>query len=263
MPAAEDDLTLLIRAARMAGDIALRHFRAGPQAWEKPDAAGPVSVADLEVDAALRETLTAARPDHAWLSEESADNPARLTARRVFVVDPIDGTRAFLDGQESFAHAIALVEDGQPVAGVVYLPAKDLLYAAARGMGATRDGQPIRPGAATDPDTARLLATRPALAPEHWPQGVPQGPHESRPSLAWRLCLVAEGRFDALVTMRAAWEWDIAAGTLILAEAGATVTDSAGRAPAFNSPARLQAGVIAAGPALHAALLARRAPPPD
>lgn len=258
MQGPNDDLALLTRAARIAGPIALRHFRQDPKTWDKDDGAGPVSEADLEVDAALAEVLRGARPDYGWMSEETPDDPDRLDRERVFVVDPIDGTRAFLEGTSAFSHALAVVERGRVIAAVVYLPAQERLYAAALGQGATLNGAPIRVSDAESPAAATILATRPSLLPEHWPGGVPDAERGYRPSLAYRLCLVAEGRFDALVTFRDSWEWDIAAGTLIIREAGGIVTDAGGGAPDFNTPRRQQGGCIAAAPGLHARLLELR-----
>ena len=116
----EADLDLIIRAAEEAGRIALAHWRGTFRHWEKDEGAGPVSEADLAVNAALEQALRAARPDYGWLSEESPEDPRRATAARVFVIDQIDGTRAFIAGEDGFAVAVAVVEDGQPVAGVVH-----------------------------------------------------------------------------------------------------------------------------------------------
>jgi len=258
LPGPERDLELLTTAARAAGDIAMRYFRNDPERWEKADEQGPVTQADMEVNAALESQLRGARPDYGWMSEESADEPERLSAARVFIIDPIDGTRAFIDGNTAFAHAIAVAEAGRIVAGAVYLPAQDKLYAAAAGQGATLNGAPIavrRPGRA---GSAQVLSNRAALEPKHWPGGVPDVERVFRPSLAYRLCLVAEGRFDAMVTFRNAWEWDTAAGTLIAAEAGAAVSDGQGREMCFNAPSRAHDGCIVAAPKLHADLLRRR-----
>jgi myo-inositol-1(or 4)-monophosphatase len=252
----EADLALLERAARAAGEVARARAADPGRVVEKPGGHGPVSEADLEVDRLLRAELTAARPDYGWLSEESEDTGARLAATRVFVVDPIDGTRAFLAGEPAWAISVAVVEAGAPIAGVVHLPALDRTYAAARGQGARLNGAPIAAGTRADPDGARVLANAGQMAPAHWPGGVPAVRRLFRPSLAYRLCLVAEGEADATVTFRDTWEWDVAAGTVILAEAGARVTDRTGRAPRFNVPVPILPGLIAAGPALHARLLA-------
>ena len=254
MPAT-DDLALLLDAAREAGEVAMGHFRADPDWRDKPGGQGPVSEADLAVDALLRERLLGARPDHGWLSEEAEDDPARLERRRVFVVDPIDGTRSFLAGDRTWGVAVALVEDGRPVAGVMHMPALEATYAAAEGAGARRDGAPIRASGRGSPEGARVLSNRVSLSPERWPGGAPSVERHFRPALAHRLCLVAEGRFDAALSLGSVWEWDVAAGALIAAEAGAAVTDGAGRPLRFNTPERRGPGIVVATPGVHAGLL--------
>jgi myo-inositol-1(or 4)-monophosphatase len=251
----EADRRLLEAAARAAGETALGFLSRPNRVEEKPGGHGPVSEADLAVDAELRETLLAARPGYGWLSEESEDDPARLAARRVFIVDPIDGTRAFLAGQKAWALSLAVVEAGRPVAGVVHLPALGRTYAATAGGGATLDGRPI--AAAPPAAPARVLAAGGSLDPRYWPGGPPPVERHFRPSLAYRLCLVAEGRFDATFSFRDTWEWDVAAGDLIAREAGAAVTTRAGAALAYNLPSPRLPGIVAAAPALHTALLAR------
>lgn len=252
----EPDLDLLIEAARGAARIARPFWSGDNTVWEKgPD--DPVSEADFAVDTYLRETLTAARPGHGWLSEETEDGEDRLAAERVFVVDPIDGTKAFIRGEKTWAHSIGLVENGEPLAGVVYLPMHDKLYAAARGVGATLNGKPIRTGYLGRADGASILANRTSFEPSHWPGGVPDARREFRPSLAYRLCLVAEGRFDGMLTLRDTWEWDVAAGALIAEEAGAGVTDRHGAALRFNARAPAVPGVVTAPGPLHADLMSR------
>ncbi len=249
------DLPLLIDAARAGGEIALRHWRQDPKVWDKGDGAGPVTEADLAVDSLLRETLRNARPGYGWLSEETEDSPARLDHRSVFIVDPIDGTRAYVAGETPFALSLAVVTDGVPVAAVVYLPAKDKLYAAASGQGASLNGAPI--GVSVPRDTARLLVTKPNFDPVHWPGGLPKATRHFRPSLAYRLALVAEGAFDGMLTLRAAWEWDIAAGALLVSEAGGVVSDAVGAPLRFNAPHPQTDGAIAAPAPLHADLMRR------
>lgn len=254
MPAS--DLALICDAARQAGAIALGFWQQSPQVWEKPGL-GPVTEADLAVNAHLRAALQAARPDYGWLSEEDPDGPERLGAERVFVLDPIDGTRAFIAGEAHFAVSLAVVQAGQPVAAVVYLPARDRLYCASVNGPALCDGQPIAASAQPSEVGARVLTTGPTLAPENWPGGVPDVQRSFRASLAYRLCLVAEGRYDAMLTLRPAWEWDIAAGALIAARAGAVVTDRHGAALAFNRPHPQAEGVVCAAPGVHAGLIGR------
>lgn len=251
------DLALLIAAAEAAGAIALKHFGRSPEVWDKAGDAGPVSAADLEVDRMLRQELTAARPGYGWLSEETADGPERLAADRVFVVDPIDGTRAFLNGEAGWAVSIAVVEHGKAVAGAVHLPKLGRIYAAEAGGGATRNGAAIHVSAGAGLEGARVLANASNFAPEHWQGGVPPIKRHFRPSLAQRLCLTAEGRFDAMLMLRDAWEWDVAAGDLIAREAGARSTTRHGEPARYNNARPMVAGIVTAAPALHAALIGR------
>lgn len=252
------DVGLLSDLVREAGEMALARADAPGAVHHKPGGGGPVSEADLAIDRFLRERLLTARPDYGWLSEETEDDPGRLAASRVFVVDPIDGTRAFLAGQPTWAISAAIVEAGAPVLGIVHLPALSKTYVAERGGGATRNGRPIAPSARRELDGAQVLASSNQFTPEHWPGGVPAIDRQFRPSIAYRLCLVAEGRFDAMLTFRPSWEWDVAAGALIAAEAGAVVTDASGRPLAFNRPDPRVAGLVVGPARLHAALIARR-----
>ena len=259
MQGPEDDLSLLLAAASEAGEIAMRYWRNEPRFWDKGDDQGPVSEADLEVNRHLEARLRAARPDYGWLSEESADDASRLDAKRVFIIDPIDGTRAFLDGQEGFSHSLAIAEGERIIAGVVHLPARAVTYAASAHGPATRNGQPITPKEA-EIAAATVLANKPTLNPALWRDGIlPPFRREFRPSLAWRLCLAAEGAFNAAVSLRGAWEWDIAAGSLIAERAGCIVSDRRGRAMGFNSAGAKLDGLVIAPPQLHAQIMARLA----
>jgi len=253
-----EDLALLTKLAEAAGDIAMRHFRNEPAFWEKDGGQGPVSEADLEIDALLVERMKSARPDYAILSEESENDDTRISAQDVFIIDPIDGTRAFLGGTSAFSHALAVVRDGVVRAAVVFLPAQERFYAAVAGAGATLNGDAIAARQGAELPYVTILANKAALASDAWSGAVPEVKRAYRPSLAYRFCLVAQGRFDGLITLRDAWEWDTAAGTLIAQEAGATVTDGQGNALRFNSPSAKHKGCITAPPALHAQLMAQR-----
>ncbi|SFE33365.1 inositol monophosphatase family protein [Roseivivax sediminis] len=243
MPAT--DLPLLIEAARAAAETATRHIGAPLDVREKPGGQGPVTSADLAVNDTLAEVLLSARPAYGWLSEESGHDPTRMLAPSTFIVDPIDGTRSFIDGADIWAHSLAVCDGGQVTAAVVYLPLVDKLYTASLGHGAYLNGTPIAPSGRTELNGARVLATSPNMAPKFWPNGVPNVKRSHRPSLAYRLCLVAEGRFDAMFTFRETWEWDIAAGTLVVSEAGAPVTDGKGGALRFNTEGGTVDGVWA------------------
>ncbi len=246
MPA--HDLPLLIDAARMAGRVATSFAGKSAQRWDKPGGAGPVTEADLAVNAMLESSLQLARPDYGWLSEESEDTAHRLSRDRVFIVDPIDGTRSFVEGSNTWAHSIAVAERGVITAAVVYLPLRDKLYAAALGQGATCNGSPITASVRTPLDQSTILTAKPALMEKHWKaKAVPTFKRSYRPSLAYRLALVAEGRFEAMLTLRQSWEWDIAAGALIAAEAGGIATDRTGAALRFNNADPRLNGVVAGG----------------
>lgn len=257
MPEA-DDLSLLVEAARAAGDIARGYFKRAPKTWEKPGSGGPVTEADLAVNEMLEERLRTARPGYGWLSEESPDDPARLEAARAFVIDPLDGTRAFIEGDHGWTHSLAVVDRGQVRAAVIYQPMTDRIYTAAHGHGAHRDGQKITVSSTEALDGATILASRTNFEPWHWKEArVPAVTRRFRSSLAYRLGLVGEGRFDAMLSLRPTFEWDVAAGALIVTEAGGRVTDRLGAAPRFNRPDPMLNGIIAAGPRIHAEIAGR------
>ena len=213
----------------------------------------------LAIDRFLQDRLIGARPDYGWLSEETEDDGARLDHERVFIVDPIDGTRAFVDGGAAFSHVIAVAEKGVIVTAAVHLPVMSKTYDAHKGGGAILNGEPIRASFQPDLADADVLTARANLKPEHWDGDTPPIKASFRSSLAYRMCLVAEGRFDAMLTFRDAWEWDVAAGTLIVEEAAGIVTGSRGEALVYNNAKPKLPGIIAGGPDIHSALLARRA----
>lgn len=256
------ELTLLESAAKAAGTLALSFWKKRPKAWDKGDGAGPVSEADLAVNDLLETTLRSARPDYGWLSEESADDPARLSKDYVFIVDPIDGTRAFLNEDGSFAHAIALVRNGTVIAGVVHLPVPGLTYTAHESDVARLNGAPLQPGRMHQVQGASVLTSKLSDDPAHWRGPIPDYRRGFRPSLAWRLCLVAEGRFDATLSLRPAWEWDTAAASLIAQRAGLLATDRLGAALRFNRAHPQSNGLLVANPKLHADFLDKLQPWP-
>ncbi|SFL27881.1 3'(2'),5'-bisphosphate nucleotidase CysQ [Shimia haliotis] len=245
------DLQLLLDAANEAGRIATSYTGASAVSWDKPDGAGPVTEADLAVNKMLEATLLGERPDYGWLSEESQDNPDRLGAERSFIIDPIDGTRSFIDGSDTWAHSLAIADRGEVVAAVVFLPKRERLYAAAKGQGATLNGAPIKASAQPLLTEAKVLAARPVMHSDLWRDKAPEFQLGYRPSLAYRLALVAQGRFDAMLTLRPTWEWDIAAGDLILREAGAVVSDRMSEPLVFNKADPRLNGVVAGGAPLQ------------
>lgn len=251
------DLQLLTEAAHGAGDIARKYFQADPETWDKGDGQGPVTEADLAIDRMLNAELLASRPDYGWLSEETEDSTARLDDEHVFIIDPIDGTRAFIAGETHFAHSLAIARNGLITAAVVHLPMKGLTYSASLGGGAFLNGKRISPTDQPDMEMARVLVTRSTLKPDLWPGGVPDLKRSFRPSLAYRMCLAAEGKYDAMLTLRPTWEWDVAAGDLITREAGGITTTRANMPAIYNNPKPQLDGMIAAGARLHKQLIDR------
>jgi myo-inositol-1(or 4)-monophosphatase len=244
-----DDLKLLESAVRAAGGIARNYYGGDVRRWNKAGGS-PVTEADLAVDKFLRETLCAARPDYGWLSEESVDGFARLERPRVFVVDPIDGTVAFLKQRPHFTVCAAVVEAGRPNAGVVYNPITGEFYAGLAGGGATLNGAPIHVSDRSEIEGARMLGPKNLFA-----QGWPRLEVTTLSSIAYRLALVAAGSQDAMISLTVKHDWDLAAADVIVQEAGGVLSDQAGRKLLYNRPTATQRATIAAGPKLHGLLL--------
>lgn len=255
------DLTLIRDAALAAGALAETERTRGLKITSKPGGS-PVTSADLAVDAMLRERLMAARPDYGWLSEETADSTERLTRRRIFVVDPIDGTVAFMKGRPWWCVPIAVVEDGQPVAAVIHVPSTGETYEATANRGARLNGRPIAASDETTLDDAAVLADARLMEGSNWPEPWPPMRYEKRNALAYRMALVASGAFDAAIALTPKWDWDVAAGALIAAEAGAKVSDHHGRSWRFNQSDPRQASLVCSAPALHPLIIRRTAPIP-
>lgn len=254
-----DDLDLILSAAQEAGALILERREAGLTVEYKANNS-PVTDADLAADALLTERLRTARPDYGWLSEETADNPERLERRRIFLVDPIDGTRAYARGRPWFAVSIAVVEDGAPVAGVVLAPALDETYTAVAGGGAFLNGERIVHSGRTDLADAAMVGDKALFAHPAWHTPWPPMRIESRNSLAYRMCLVASGAFDAAVAPGDKSEWDLGAADLIAREAGAVICDRHGQPFVYNRPDPSHAGLVACAPGLATLILNRLRP---
>ncbi len=253
---AKDDLALLQEAARRGGACAMGWF-ANPGEVTEKSPNHPVTKADLETDALLQDFLRSARPDYGWLSEESVDDGSRLTAKRTFVVDPIDGTRAFIAGKPHFTICLAVVQAGRPISAVVYNPALDELYSAQINQGATCNGAPISCNPRESLSGARMLAHDGLFAHKGWAEPWPNMHTGSRNSMAYRMALVGAGTWDATLTLRPKSDWDLAAADLIASEAGAVITDPHGQPFRYDLQNTVNEGVICAGPALHALILER------
>ncbi len=243
----------LAEVATAAGEIALSMFRADVETWTKSNDS-PVTAADLAVDAYLRERLQALAPDYGWLSEESADSPDRLSRRRVWVVDPIDGTRGFMAGGSDWSISAALVEDGRPIAGALFAPVTNELFLASLGGGATRNGAPIAASQRAGLDGATVAGPNGALDAMERRARIQRVPRAR--SLALRLARVATGELDLTLAGAAANDWDIAAADLIVHEACGAVTSYDGAVPRYNAPSPRHRPLVCAGLNLHGPVLA-------
>src|SRR6201987_6021914 len=234
----ENDLTrevkLAKKAAREAGEILRGYYkREGLKVGSKGHD-NPVTQADLEADRAIKKLLRDPFPEYGWLSEETVDNDARLKCRRVWIVDPLDGTKEFINGIPEFSVAIALIEDGVPILGVTYNPIKREMYWAARGTGCHLNTSRVRVTRTRNLKGGTVLASHSETSRGEWQvfHGMLKGSQTG--SVAYKLAMVAAGKGDATFTRSPKSEWDIASGAALLAEAGGTMTDIHGALIRFN-----------------------------
>ena len=239
------ELDLLHDAAVEAGAIAVNYFRKDPKVWWK-EGHSPVSEADFAVDDFLKQRLLSARPDYGWVSEEMQEE-AGTVSDRFFVVDPIDGTRAYLRGEDTWCVSVALVADGRPVAGVIVAPSLDETFTATADGPALMNEAPCRVSR-PDADAQLKLSMPDSMRKTLQKAGAePFAAMKSIPSLAYRVALVADGRLDGTLVRPNANDWDIAAADLILERAGGGLTDSLGRALLYTSAPRRHGLLMASG----------------
>jgi myo-inositol-1(or 4)-monophosphatase len=245
------ELALSRKAAIAAGKIISSHFRARDYIVGSKGKGNPVTSTDLAADRAIKEILLDKFPGYGWLSEETADNPDRLQRKRVWIVDPLDGTKEFIQRVPEFCIAICLAEDGVPVLGVTYNPIKREMYWAARGTGFHLGNKRVHATRTRTLKHATVLASRSEIARGEWKvlEGtvlvIPTG------SVAYKLALVAAGVGDATFTRSPKSEWDIASGAALIMEAGGRITDIDGADLRFNKPEVKVRGLIASNGPLH------------
>ncbi|WP_077962233.1 3'(2'),5'-bisphosphate nucleotidase CysQ [Ensifer adhaerens] len=252
----EADLQLIKTAAVAAGQTALGYFRKSPDVRWKNEGRSPVSEADLAANDVLKTRLLAARPGYGWLSEETDDDLSRLSRETVFVVDPIDGTRAFIAGKELWCVSVAVVHRGQPVAGVLYAPALDELFEAVAGGSALKNGAQISVREAKPGETLHLAAAEDTIGklPAPYRSAVTRIPHV--PSLAYRLAMVADGRIDGTLVKKNSHDWDLAAVDLVLASAGGALVDLDAQPLSYNRSTVVHGVLCAAAKPLLPGLIA-------
>jgi myo-inositol-1(or 4)-monophosphatase len=250
------DLDQLLSAVREAGALAMSYFGQSPRSELKADGTS-VSEADLAVDALLKERLHATNSAYGWLSEESEDDLIRLTKSRVWIVDPIDGTRAFLKSKPEWTICAGLVEDGHSLLAAVYNPATEEFFHAVRGGGAFLNGTRISVREPVDLEGCCLAASRTQLHSKQWASPWPELETIWVNSIAYRLALVAAGKCDGTISLSGKSDWDIAAAHLLVDEAGGIVTTHDASPLVYNLENPRHSSVVSAGPALHTALIAR------
>ncbi|MGR9294232.1 3'(2'),5'-bisphosphate nucleotidase CysQ [Rhizobium leguminosarum] len=230
----QSDLTLIADAAKEAGAVAFGFFNQSPEVWWKNEDRSPVSAADFAANKTLETILRKARPDYGWLSEETDDDADRLTRETLFIVDPIDGTRAFLGGQKVWCVSVAVVHRGRPVAGVLYAPALEELYEAVEGGVALKNGVPFTVSAAGAEEMSRLAIGDDLLKtfPSAFRDRVTR--EKYIPSLAYRIAMVADGRLEGTFVKGNSHDWDLAAADLILVCAGGGLVDIEGQPIVYN-----------------------------
>lgn len=249
------DRARLEQICREAGDIAMRQWPGAGHAlesWEKAPG-NPVCAADLAVDAYLKRELGRLLPAAGWLSEETADDPARLGRNLIWLVDPIDGTRDFIRGRSGWAVSVALISAGRPLIGTLVAPARGEAWSAIAGQGATLNGAPLSASTRRELPGARVPAD--SLPREDRDLAMVEKPN----SIALRIAMVGDDRADLVATLRWGFEWDIAAATLIAREAGASVSDAFGKALDFNKRDPRAFGLLVSSRAIHAAAVERLA----
>ncbi len=248
------DAALLADTVRQAGALALSLFRTELKSWTK-GASSPVSEADIRVNDLIESRLRSATPDYGWLSEESADDEARLEKRVVWIVDPIDGTRAYLAGREDWCVSVALVENMQPLLAAVFAPASDEFFFAIRGRGATHNDVPVVATSGTGLDFSRMAGPRPLVERLSDQRSGEITLHPRIGSLALRLCRVAEGRLDAAFAGGQSRDWDLAAANLIVQEANGNMTALSGDTILYNRREVTHGVLVAAGRDRHASIV--------
>jgi myo-inositol-1(or 4)-monophosphatase len=249
------DRARLEAIGREAGELAMRRWPGHGHALESWDKVpgSPVCEADIEVDGFLMRELGLLLPAAGWLSEETADDPARLSRDLIWLVDPIDGTRDFIGGRTGWAVSIALISAGRPLIGLLVAPAREECWCAVAGQGATLNGQPLL--ASTRAELAGARVPTESLPPEDQDLTKVERPN----SIALRGAMVADGRADLVATLRWGFEWDVAAAALIAREAGAAVSDAFGQPLVYNKRDPRAFGLLVSAPGIHAAAVERLA----
>lgn len=247
---------VLATAIAEAGELALKFFGHRPRTWRKADGT-PVTEADIAVDELLKERLVGAFPAFGWISEESRNGPLLPVDQPAWIVDPIDGTQSFISCADDWCIAVALLEAGRPVVGAVLAPSRADYFEAVLGSGVKLNGASIEASRRQELEGAHLMVKPKVLARVDWAQAWPPVRTGVTASIALRLCQVASGRYDATFALGHKADWDLAAGDLIVGEAGGRVTDLDGAPLVYGEASTRRNGFVASGAQLHPAIIAR------
>ena len=239
-----------------AGKLALKWFKKDPEQWKKEDGS-LVSKADIEINDLLNKLLKNKNPEFGWLSEENEDDKSRLNKKITFVVDPLDGTKAFLEGKKEFSISVAIVKNGLPVSGIVFSPSTDEMFEAEKNKGSWKNNKKVIISNYNRLEKCKMIAFKPMFSHPAWKEPWPKMDVENRNSIAYRMALVASGQYDAMMALNSKNDWDIAAGDLLISEAGGIVTLHTNKKIIYNIENTKKPSVIGTNKAIHEKIIKR------
>ena len=239
-----------------AGKLAIKWFRKDPEQWEKDDGS-LVSKADIEINDLLNKLLKNKNPEFGWLSEENEDDRSRLNKKITFVVDPLDGTKAFLEGKKEFSISVAIVKNGLPISGIVFSPSTGEMFEAEKNKGSWKNNKKVIISNYNRLEKCKMIAFKPMFSHPAWKEPWPKMDVENRNSIAYRMALVASGQYDAMMALNSKNDWDIAAGDLLISESGGIVTLHTNKKIIYNTENTKKPSVIGTNKAIHEKIIKR------
>lgn len=249
------EIDVASKAALRAASAILSYYGTSDLAVTHKSPRQPLTEADLESNRIIRDAIRSEFPNDAWLSEEDADDAVRLQKKRVWIVDPLDGTQDFVDRNPEFAVSIGLVEDGSPILGVICNPVTGELFWAAKGRGAFQGDERIRVTDQRGSNRIRLLVSRSEDNRGEWERFKPHFDIRPTGGTAYKMALVARGDADGCFTLQPKSEWDVCAGHVLVTEAGGVMTDADGNAVNYNRAKPRFANLVYSNPHVHAEIL--------
>ena len=239
-----------------AGKLALKWFKKDPEQWKKDDGS-LVSKADIEINDLLNKLLKNKNPEFGWLSEENEDDKSRLNKKITFVVDPLDGTKAFLEGKKEFSISVAIVKNGLPISGIVFSPSTGEMFEAEKNKGSWKNNKKVIISNYNRLEKCKMIAFKPMFSHPAWKEPWPKMDVENRNSIAYRMALVASGQYDAMMALNSKNDWDIAAGDLLISESGGIVTLHTNKKIIYNTENTKKPSVIGTNKAIHKKIIKR------